>query len=328
MRTHAPRVVGRDREIGQLGDLLAAARSGRGDAVFLIGEPGIGKTRLAAVGTTLALESGMLTLRGRVGAVGTATAFRPFTEALLSLIRRGEMPDPESLGPYRRVLGRLVPDWDDNTTETAISAVVLGEAILRLLGIAGRDRGCLLVLEDLHGADPETLAVIEYLLDNLEDQPIALIATVRSGPCPAGELAQLANQCGTASSIELGPLTRDQVRQLAAGRLEVDPEAVPGQLADRLWADSAGIPFVAEELLQEASRSGQLLSGVDGAVQVVDNLKMTVPAAVVHSINSRTDQLGPQSRELLALAAVIGHRFPSAWFGRPAPSTNDSYSHC
>jgi DNA-binding CsgD family transcriptional regulator/tetratricopeptide (TPR) repeat protein len=310
MRTHAPRVVGRDGEIGRLGDLLAAARSSRGDAVFLTGEPGIGKSRLAAVGTTLALESGMVTLRGRVGAVGTSTAFRPFTEALLSLIRRGEMPDPQTLGPYRQVLGRLIPDWDDHSGETAISAVVLGEAILRLLGIAGRDRGCLLVLEDLHGADPETLAVIEYLLDNLEDQPIALICTVRSAPCPAAELAQLAGQRGTATAIELGALTRDQVRQLAAGRLEVDAEAVPEQLADRLWADSAGIPFVAEELLQEASRSGQLLSGVDGAVQVVDNLKMTVPAAVVQSINSRTDQLGPQSRELLALAAVMGHRFP------------------
>ena len=57
----------------------------------------------------------MATLRGRVGAIGTMVAFRPFTEALLSLIRRGEMPTPEGLGPYRQVLGRLVPDWDDGT---------------------------------------------------------------------------------------------------------------------------------------------------------------------------------------------------------------------
>jgi DNA-binding CsgD family transcriptional regulator/tetratricopeptide (TPR) repeat protein len=310
MRTHAPRVVGRDGEIAQLDDLLTAARAGRGGAVFLTGEPGIGKSRLAAVGTTHALDNGMITMRGRVVAIGTTVAFRPFAEALLSLIRRGEMPDPETLGPYRRVLGRLIPDWDDGTAETAVSAVLLGEAILRLLGAAARDRGCLLVLEDLQGADPETLAVIEYLLDNLEDQPIALIATVRSERCPAEELAQLADQRGTAVRTELRPLNRAQVRQLAANRLEVGPEAVPDQLADRLWTDSAGIPFIAEELLQEASRSGQLLSGVDGVVQVVDDLRMTVPAAVVHSINSRTDQLGPQSRELLTLAAVLGHRFP------------------
>ncbi|MDX6282260.1 MAG: hypothetical protein QOH03_3331, partial [Kribbellaceae bacterium] len=310
MRTHAPRVVGRDGEIGQLDELLAAARSGHGGAMFLIGEPGIGKSSLAAVGTTMALDSGMTTLRGRVGAIGTSTPFRPFTEALLSLIRRGEMPAPETLGPYRRVLGRLVPEWDDGTAEPAMSAVVLGEAILRLLGTAGQGRGCLLVLEDLQGADPETLAVIEYLLDNLDEQPIALIATVRSERCPALELTQLADRRGTAATIELRPLNRDHVRQLAAARLEVEPDAVPEQLADRLWADSAGVPFIAEELLQEASRSGQLLSGVDGVVQVADDLRMIVPAAVVHSINSRTDQLGPQARSLLALAAVIGHRFP------------------
>ncbi len=311
MQTHAPGVVGRDGEIDHLLRLLSDARDGRGGAVFLLGEPGIGKSRLAAVGTTAALDHGMVTLRGRVGAIGTTVAFRPFAEALLSLIRRGEMPAPESLGHYRRVLGRLVPEWDEGDThETATSAIVLGEAVLRLLGLVGRERGCLLVLEDLHSADPETLAVIEYLLDNLEDQPIALIATVRSERCPAVELARLSDQRGTADVLELRPLERSEVRHLAAVRLGVTPDAVPEQLADRLWSDSAGIPFIVEELLQEASRSGQLLSGNDGSVQVVDNLQMSVPAAVVRSIGSRTDKLGPESRELLVLAAVIGHRFP------------------
>lgn len=311
MQTHAPGVVGREGEIAQLTRLLIATRDGRGGAVFVIGEPGIGKSRLAAVGTTTALDHGMVTLRGRAGAMGSTVAFRPFAEALLSLIRRGGMPAPELLGPYRRVLGRLVPDWDyGDSAETATSAVLLGEALLRLLELVGRDRGCLLVLEDLHGSDPETLAVIEYLLDHLEDLPITVVATVRAERCAARELAQLAAQRGTATVIELGPLNRENVRDLAADRLAVKPESVPDQLAERLWADSAGIPFIVEELLQEASRSGQLLAGTDGTVQVVDHLEMTVPAAVVRSISSRTDQLGPQSRELLLLAAVIGHRFP------------------
>ncbi len=259
MQTRAPRVVGRDREIDQLHRLLAAARGGHGGAVFLVGEPGIGKSRLAGVGTTQALEDGMATLRGRVGAIGTMVAFRPFTEALLSLIRRGEMPAADGLGPYRQVLGRLVPDWDDGTAhDTATSAVVLGEAVLRLLALVGKDRGCLLVLEDLHGSDPETLAVIEYLLDNLEEQPITLIATLRSETCAALELARLSAQRGTAALVELQPLDRAEVGELASSCLEVPPDGVPDALVDRLWRDSAGIPFIVEELLQEASRSGQL----------------------------------------------------------------------
>ncbi|HEY4571197.1 MAG TPA: AAA family ATPase [Kribbella sp.] len=311
MQTRSPRVVGRDPEIDQLQHLLTAARTGRGGAVFLVGEPGIGKSRLAGLATTGALEDGMATLRGRVGAIGTMVAFRPFTEALLSLIRRGEMPSPEGLGPYRQVLGRLIPDWDDGTAhDAAASPVVLGEAILRLLTLVGRERGCLLVLEDLHGSDPETLAVIEYLLDNLEDQPIALVATVRSELCAAYELARLSAQRGSAGLIELQPLQRSQVAELAAGCLEVPVSGVPESLAEQLWHDSAGIPFIVEELLQEATRTGQLLSKPDGSVQVVDGLHTNVPAAVVRSISSRTAQLGAQSRDILVLAAVIGHRFP------------------
>ncbi|GAA3557731.1 helix-turn-helix transcriptional regulator [Kribbella ginsengisoli] len=323
MQTQAPGVVGRHGEIAHIADALRAAREGRGNTTFLVGEPGIGKSRLAAVATTDALDHGMVTLRGRVGAVGSTMAFRPFAEALLSLIRRGEMPDPAGLGPYRRVLGRLIPDWDDgDAPETSVSAVILGEAILRLLGLAGQGRGCLLVIEDLQGADPETLAVIDYLLDNLEDQPIAVVATVRSERCPATELTQLASQRGSATVLDIPPLTRAEVRQLAAAQLEADPEAVPDQLAERLWTDSAGIPFIVEELLQEASRSGQLLSGSDGSVQIVSDLRMTVPAAVVRSIGNRTDQLGAESRELLVLAAVIGHRFPLS-IVRQASGTNE-----
>lgn len=311
MQTRSPRVVGRDQELESLDRLLAGARDGHGGAIFLVGEPGIGKSRLAATATSQALDAGMTMLRGRVGAIGTMVAFRPFTEALLSLIRRGEMPMTDSLGPYRQVLGRLVPDWDDGSAhDTAASPVVLGEAVLRLLALVGRDHGCLLVLEDLHGSDPETLAVIEYLLDNLDEQPISLVATMRSEICAAYEMAQLSAQRGAAELIELRPLDRSEVAELAAGCLEVPVDGVPEQLADQLWSDSAGIPFIVEELLQEANRSGQLVSGPDGSVQVVDDLQTNVPPAVVRSISSRTAQLGPQSRDILVLAAVIGHRFP------------------
>jgi MoxR-like ATPase len=79
MQTRAPRVVGRDQEIDHLHRLLATARGGHGGAVFLVGEPGIGKSRLAGVGTTRALDDAMATMRGRVGAIGTMVAFRPFT---------------------------------------------------------------------------------------------------------------------------------------------------------------------------------------------------------------------------------------------------------
>ncbi|GAA1550653.1 hypothetical protein GCM10009804_04030 [Kribbella hippodromi] len=301
MQTRSPRAVGRDREIEQLQHLLTAARGGRGGAVFLAGEPGIGKTRLAELTTSTAAEAGLLTLRGRVGTIGSTVAFRPFTEALLTLTRRGELPGTSDLGAYRQVLARLIPDWDDGTAHaTDPSPVLLGEAVLRLLSLVSAGRGCLLVLEDLHGSDPETLAIVEYMLDQLAEQPIALVATLRQEPCPAYDLATQAAQSGAAALIKLQPLDRAEVAEMAAACLAVPVAAVQGQLADRLWRDSAGIPFAVEELLQDA----------DGPTQVVNRLPTKVPAAVVRSVNHRADQLGAQARDLLVMAAVIGHRFP------------------
>ena len=184
-----------------------------------------------------ALDDGMATLRGRVGAIGTMVAFRPFTEALLSLIRRGEMPAADGLGPYRQVLGRLVPDWDDGTAhDTATSTVVLGEAVLRLLALVGKDRGCLLVLEDLHGSDPETLAVVEYLLDNLEDQPITLVATLRSETCAAYELARLSAQRGSAAWSSCSRWTGSEVGELAAEL----PGGAAGAAYPMHWSTNCG----------------------------------------------------------------------------------------
>ncbi|GAA1557059.1 ATP-binding protein [Kribbella lupini] len=311
MQTRASNLVGRDGEIDHLHALLTATRDGRGGAAFLVGEPGIGKSRLSAVATTIALDTGMVTLRGRVGALGTLVPFRPFTEAFLSLIRRGEMPPPEGLGAYRQVLGRVIPDWSDAATpQAAVSPIILGEAVLRLLELVGQDNGCLLVLEDLHSADPETLAVLEYLVDSVGDAPVALVATLRSEECPARELAQIAAQRGTADLIELHPLDHDQVGQLIGDCLEVSPTNVPDFLIDRLWQDSAGVPLVVEELLQEATRSGQLVSAPNGSIQVVEGLRTAVPGSIVRSVTSRIEKLGPESRDLLVLAAVIGHRFP------------------
>ncbi|CAM5238148.1 hypothetical protein SHIRM173S_06189 [Streptomyces hirsutus] len=99
----------------------------------------------------------MRVLRGRSSTTGPAVPFRPLTEALMSLFRSGEPLDDLALGPYRPVLGRLIPDWDTGERESS-SMVILGEAVLRLLLAAGRGRGQLLLLEDLHDADPENSA--------------------------------------------------------------------------------------------------------------------------------------------------------------------------
>lgn len=308
MQTRAPVVVGRDDELRVLDQALADAAACRGRAVFLVGEPGIGKTRLARVTAGSAFDRGMRVLRGRGSTIGPLVPFRPLAEALMSLLRGGDAPDLRELGPYQSALGRLVPEWGAEPRENH-SIVVLAEAVLRLLALVGRTHPCLLVLEDLHDADAETLAVIDYLVDNLDQAPVALLVTMRADAGPALDVVRLAAQRAAGTLLELRRLTEPMVREMVASCLEVTAGEVPDAVADRLWADSAGIPFVVEEMLHGLVGGGLLVRGPAGW-QVLGELRINVPTALVRAIAHRTDRLGPQGRELLSAAAVLGHRFP------------------
>ncbi|GLY54151.1 LuxR family transcriptional regulator [Lentzea sp. NBRC 102530] len=305
MQTRAPHVVGRDREVTAITGALGQTRESRGGAVFLTGEAGIGKSRLARFAAGQAYDAGMRVLKGRGTTIGPMVPFRPIAEALLGLFR-GDPPDDSALGPYKPVLGTLIPDWHDHRSTTE-SVVVLAEAVLRLLASVARKTPCLLVLEDLHEADAETLAVVEYLADNLEDQPVLLLATIRTEPGHALELVHRMVQRGSGGLLELHRLSQDEVGRMTSACL--DSDLVPAELVDRLWTDSAGNPFVIEELLHGMVSGGLLVAGAQGW-QVLGSLKLPVPAAFVRSVAHRTDRLGPQGREVLSIAAVLGHRFP------------------
>lgn len=303
-------LVGRSTELRQITSALRAAGSRTGGTVFLLGEPGIGKTRLTAAAIGLAVEAGMMTLRGRSSTVGPMVPYRPLAEALMSLTRAGLLPDPDRIGIYAASLGQLVPEFGGGRTPPASgSPVMVAEGLLRLLAAVGEERGCLLVLDDLHDADAETLAIVEYLVDNLAEQPVVLLLAARSEPCAAVDLATVARHRDAAVLLEPQRLDRAEVAELAAARFETGPDELPAEVIDQLTRDSAGIPFFVEELLFEFARSGRLTPGADGW-QFVGTGRNTVPDTVARSISRRTDRLGPHGQSMLTIAAVIGQRFP------------------
>src|SRR6266567_5906961 len=310
MRMRAPRLVGRDDEVGELDSILLAARKGQGSAVFVIGEPGIGKTRLAAEAISRAYGAEMVVLRGRGSTMGPAVPFRPLTEALLAVGRAGTIPGDGELGPYRSVLGRLVPDWNDGDSAVPDgSLIVMAEAVLRLTSVVGRVSGCGLVLDDLQDADVESLAVVEYLADNVSRQGTVLLATVRNEPGDAFDLARAASRRPGCLRMELNRLDLADVRQLVASCLDVEATDVPADTARQLWENSAGNPFAVEELLHSMVSARLLRKGVDGW-HAVGDVRAEVPATLARSIVARAERLGPQGRSLLSVAAVLGRRFP------------------
>jgi DNA-binding SARP family transcriptional activator/DNA-binding CsgD family transcriptional regulator len=297
-------VLGRDAELAALHTAVADA----GPPVFIVGEAGIGKSRLAAEAVRIADEAGMTVLRGR--AASAAVQFRPLNEALLSTLRRSGPPDDAQLRPYLPALARLVPEWRVHApADVDDSLVVIAEAVLRLLINLGRRGGCLLLLEDLHDADDDTLAVVDYLLDNAGGHPLLVIATMRPTPGPAIDLVRAAKRRRAATVLELTKLGDEDVRRLAGACLGVTGDQVPEPALDRLLAAADGVPLHIEELLAGL---------VDDGVLVHEGTQWTMygpatgpmPESLAATLAGRVERLDPQTVAVLRTGALLGRRFP------------------
>ncbi|MER5963680.1 AAA family ATPase [Streptomyces sp. NPDC002057] len=310
MRATSSVIVGRDAEIGVLDEALESVRRGSGRAVFLVGEAGIGKSRLAGECALRAYDRDVPVLRGRATSTGLVVPFRPLVEALSSRFRAAGAPDDPELDPYRPALAGLVPEWRATATAPgyAISLVELAEALLRLLAVLGRERGCVILLEDLHDSDTETIAVVEYVVDNVADLPVLLVGTLRPDPGPAMDLALAAELRNTASLRELEPLDEAAVRSMVDACLDAGPGEVPPAAHRHLSERAGGNPYLVEVLLADLLDMGRL-SRADGGWLLADHGEATVPTGAVRSWARRLGRLDEPVRELLLIAATLGGRF-------------------
>jgi predicted ATPase len=183
-----PVLIGRDAETARLRSALAAAQGGAGGVMFLTGEAGIGKSRLVSELAAEARACGATVLAGRAVPTGASIPYRPLTEALLQALRERTFPDDPGLTPWLPALRALIPTigGSEGDGRGDHAAPVRGEAVLQLLRRFAGATGLLLVLEDLHWADPDTLAVVEYLSDNLSAEAVLCVATCRSDTTSAG----------------------------------------------------------------------------------------------------------------------------------------------
>ena len=169
-----PVLIGRDAESGRLRSALGAAQSGMGKMVFLTGEAGIGKSRLTSELAAEAQARGATVLAGRAVPASGSIPYRPLTEALQQALRERAFPDDPSLAPWLPALRAVIPTIAGPRGDpySEYTPPVRGEAVLQLLRRFAGTTGLLLVLEDLHWADPDTLAVVEYLSDNLSAESV------------------------------------------------------------------------------------------------------------------------------------------------------------
>ncbi|WP_331627363.1 helix-turn-helix transcriptional regulator [Actinomycetospora sp.] len=301
-----PELVGRDAEAALLRRRVAAAADGSGGVVVLVGEAGAGKSRLVRETTATARAAGATVLFGRAVPGPHPVAYRPLAEALLAASRTGLDVEGPELAGFHGHLGRILPAWRTGSgAGLDDSPVLLGEGVARLLGLIGRDHGCLLVLEDLHWADPETVDAVDYLADALHGSPVLCVCTARPDGAAAGLVERLARR-DPGSTIPVSALPPLDVDRMVTACLRTT--AVPAELEAFVRTHSEGIPFLVEELLAGLVASGALT--VDGGRWAgLGELVPTVPASLRESIRRRLGTLDPTTRRVVDAAALLGRRF-------------------
>jgi DNA-binding CsgD family transcriptional regulator len=281
-----PALIGRDAETARLRSALAAAQGGGGGVMFLTGEAGIGKSRLAGELAAEARARGATVLAGRAVPTSASIPYRPLTEALLQALRERMFPDDRGLTPWLPALRAVIPTigGSEGDGRGDHATPVRGEAVLQLLRRFAGSAGLLLVLEDLHWADPDTLAVVEYLTDNLSTEAVLCVATCRSDTTSAGaELVTRLTGRRAVQHLALGRLTAGQVAAMVRACL---PSA-PDEVIARVQRAADGIPFLVEESLAAPG----------------------VPRSFADGVRSRLAALSDDERLVLHTAALLGRQF-------------------
>lgn len=301
-------VVGRADERRLLEEAVATASRGRGRAVAVVGEAGMGKSRLRAEAERLAGDTGQVVLSGRAVEGPGARPLRALAEAVAGALRDPGVKAAGTVGLLGPTLARLdevaghPPD-----AGTPVGVVGLAEAVLDLLLVAGRGRGALLSLDDLHWSDPDELAVVEYLVDACDAHGASVLLTAR--PVAGGAATVLMDGLARRRALrllELGPLEAADVDRLLLSCL--DQDACPAELTAFVRERAGGSPFHVEELLAGLQRSGALLPGPDGWQVVGRRLRTTAPTTLALSLRTRLHEVSPGTRRALGALAVLGHQ--------------------
>ncbi len=288
-------LVQRDAETDRLRGLLQEAAGGRGRLVVVLGEAGIGKTRLVAELAAEASRRGARVLVGRSYESEQILAFGPWVGALRAAGSTAAAEAVQGLEPvWRAEVARLLPELGIQPPAAPPDHRTLFEAIGRLVRGLAAPSPLLLVLEDLHWADEMSCRLLAFVGRRLGDWPVLLVATAREeelpeAPALRGALEDLERE-RTLEKLGLGPLSRTGTVELVRTRTRVgsDPQALD-RLGEQVWAVSEGNPLMAVETLR-AWREGE----------------RAVPARVREVVTRRLDRLGERAQQVASVAAVIG----------------------
>jgi DNA-binding NarL/FixJ family response regulator len=299
----SPRLVGRNAELAKLVLLLDALGKGESGAVYVTGEPGIGKTSLIAEVLVRGDERGYRTLSGRAAEFEADVPFAVFVDALerplASLGHEGLALTDEEIELLASVFPSLAPSAArQRPIATADERHRLLRALRASLGRLADERPLLVALDDLHWADAASVDLVCHLLHRGLEGPVLLVLASRPAQSESRLLTALeeAGRHDIGLRLELHPLSVADAGEFLGDQVEP-------ALRDALYRESGGNPFYLEQLVGAVRRGDGILPSDR------DRSQAEVPAAVGAAIRQELEALAPLARTVLQAAAVLGEPF-------------------
>ena len=316
-------LIGRAAEIERLGVAVGGVLENRGAIVVLVGDAGLGKSRLLDEAHRMfeRLGPGTWFFAG-AASYAASIPLLPYRNALLAWLEMPLNARPDNVRAAVDARARAQPGAQADSLRTLLPTLTgvvdvgadaeaaqeqLFAAVRILLDELAAERPVALALEDLHWSDPTSLALTESLLALTADRPLLVLLTTRPDEVAIAAVERVADAAGDRlTRIDLLPLSREADRDLL--RVLVSGAELPPQLVERLLDTTDGNPFFVEEQVRALFAAGAL-KRAGGALRFEGGSRLELAPTVERALIARIDRLADPERRTLLAASVLGPRF-------------------
>ena len=322
-------LVGRTHELDVLGNALASARAGSGAAIFLKGDTGTGKSRLASAVVEEATQFGFETVTGQAYRMDTGVPYGLWSNAFFPMLR--EMDDT-TLSVLTRggeeELSIVVPGLrEGGTQDPGFASAGPGELRTRIhwnftelvRGLSKR-KPLLVVLDDLHWSDPSGLDLFHFVSRQIVEVPLVLLGVYNTKQLvhnPAFQTMErpLLSVSGS-EALDVGPLSADETVDLVLRTFQTDA-GIAEPLARQVHERAGGNPYFVEEILKSLVDAGKLFLQ-DGQWLGWEVEDLDLPASVTEAVSARFGELSSSAQEVANVLAVAGTKVDHGLLGSVA----------
>ncbi|MFC5468283.1 helix-turn-helix transcriptional regulator [Cohnella suwonensis] len=309
-------IVEREKHLNQIPAILANLRDGNGAIIAIMGEPGIGKTRLSQEIMQIAGEHRCNILLGRSYSVGSDTAYTPIIEMINQKFRG---VNPEKIAAWTKDLpdlGKLLRRFQfpepPKVGDPALEKIRLFESLACLVERMAEGEPLVIIQEDLHFADPASLEFLHYLSRGMNTSPLMLVFTVdtfeRSVNAQVNGFIQSLRKEEFFKEFLLGRLSEQGVARLITDRLGA---ALPDGFIPLIMKHSEGVPLFIDELLHSLLET-DVLSMQDGVWTLSVHSIETIPFRIKELMKDRIQRIHAGDHKVLLYAAIskgtVSHR--------------------